>query len=279
MLSPSPIFATFTLCEGWRGIMYLTICAPRERTNLPAYSPQYDQKSLYSLIYSTEFKNFDSKQLRPRADCANAQSARGLCCPHSKKSPFIFLRSMLMWIYAEYSCIEQNCINNIQNNIRWLFILTISFAHGQERPGQLCSCAVSRLRDYDVTKMCEQRTYWSDCAMPRCESKYLRAFKKDSFGVTKICIFSIINFKPVSCWTRIYPAFAIEDKPSGGPLVIVSVMYNPIFPHNTRYDQEVIGPILFVLRFYGPVNPMGSCRARSVYLTTRLLGRLSPLSG
>ena len=36
---------------------------------------------------------------------------------------------------------------------------------------------------------------------------------------------------------------------------------------------------LFVLRFYGPVNPMGSCRARSVYLTTRLLGRLSPLRG
>ena len=35
----------------------------------------------------------------------------------------------------------------------------------------------------------------------------------------------------------------------------------------------------FVLRFYGPVNSMGSCRARSVYLTTRLLGRLSPLSG
>ena len=42
---------------------------------------------------------------------------------------------------------------------------------------------------------------------------------------------------------------------------------------------EVIGVCLFVLRFYGPVNPMGSCRARSVYLTTRLLGRLSPLSG
>ena len=36
---------------------------------------------------------------------------------------------------------------------------------------------------------------------------------------------------------------------------------------------------VFVLRFYGPVNPMGSCRARSVYLSTRLLGRLSPLSG
>ena len=36
---------------------------------------------------------------------------------------------------------------------------------------------------------------------------------------------------------------------------------------------------LFVLGFYGPVNLMGSCRARSVYLTTRLLGRLSPPSG
>ena len=34
----------------------------------------------------------------------------------------------------------------------------------------------------------------------------------------------------------------------------------------------------FVLRFYGPVKPMGSWRVRSVYLTTRLLGRLSPLN-
>ena len=33
---------------------------------------------------------------------------------------------------------------------------------------------------------------------------------------------------------------------------------------------------MFVLRFYGPVNPMGSCRALSVYLI-RLLGRLCPL--
>ena len=37
--------------------------------------------------------------------------------------------------------------------------------------------------------------------------------------------------------------------------------------------------LLFVLRFYGPVNPMGSSLARSVYLATRLLGRLNPLSG
>ena len=44
--------------------------------------------------------------------------------------------------------------------------------------------------------------------------------------------------------------------------------------------REKIWEILFVLRFYGPVNPMGSCRARSVYLTTRYwAARLSLLSG
>ena len=50
---------------------------------------------------------------------------------------------------------------------------------------------------------------------------------------------------------------------------------------STVFDNEYayILVCLFVLRFYGPVNPVGSCRARSVYLTTRLLGRLSPLSG
>ena len=62
-----------------------------------------------------------------------------------------------------------------------------------------------------------------------------------------------------------------------------------VFVVNTNLDKdaenrslvcpEIICRSLFVLRFYGPVNPMGSCRARSVYLTTRLLGRLSPLSG
>ena len=33
------------------------------------------------------------------------------------------------------------------------------------------------------------------------------------------------------------------------------------------------------VRFYSPVNPIGSCEAWSVYLTTHLLGRLSPLNG
>ena len=46
-----------------------------------------------------------------------------------------------------------------------------------------------------------------------------------------------------------------------------------------RHTIKPVYVCLFVLRFYGPVNPMGSCRARSVYLTTHLLGRLSPLSG
>ena len=42
------------------------------------------------------------------------------------------------------------------------------------------------------------------------------------------------------------------------------------------YEKLVL---VFVLRFHGPVKPMGTCRMRSVYLTTLLLGRLSPLSG
>ena len=38
------------------------------------------------------------------------------------------------------------------------------------------------------------------------------------------------------------------------------------------------GSFSLVLRFYGPVHPMELCRARSVYLTTLLLHRFSPLS-
>ena len=53
--------------------------------------------------------------------------------------------------------------------------------------------------------------------------------------------------------------------------IMVFRPYDALFAHRIS--------ILFVLRFHGPVNPMGSCRARSVYLTTHLLGRLSPLSG
>ena len=45
------------------------------------------------------------------------------------------------------------------------------------------------------------------------------------------------------------------------------------------FKSLVTSRFVFVLRFYGPFNPMGSCPARTVYLTTRLLGRLSPLSG
>ena len=50
-------------------------------------------------------------------------------------------------------------------------------------------------------------------------------------------------------------------------------------PITLLWVSRLIGICLFVLRFYSPVNPVGSCQARSVYLTTRLLGRLSPLSG
>ena len=37
--------------------------------------------------------------------------------------------------------------------------------------------------------------------------------------------------------------------------------------------------VCLVLWFYGPANPMGSCRSQSVNLIMLLLGKLSPLSG
>ena len=63
------------------------------------------------------------------------------------------------------------------------------------------------------------------------------------------------------------------------PLICSSVSGERIVAHGPPVSYFSIKNCLFVLRFYGPVNPMGSCRARSVYLATRLLGRLSPLSG
>ena len=47
----------------------------------------------------------------------------------------------------------------------------------------------------------------------------------------------------------------------------------------SSFPQYFVTCCLFVLTFYGPVNPIGSYQAQSVYLNTRLLGRLSPLSG
>ena len=57
--------------------------------------------------------------------------------------------------------------------------------------------------------------------------------------------------------------------------------YLPLMYTGVLMTEKFLQPevCLFVLRFYGPGNPVGSCRARSVYLTTRLLDRLSPLSG
>ena len=50
-------------------------------------------------------------------------------------------------------------------------------------------------------------------------------------------------------------------------------------PCSVASDLGLLCLLMIVLRFYGPVDPNGLCQARSVYLTTRLLGRLSPQSG
>ena len=44
--------------------------------------------------------------------------------------------------------------------------------------------------------------------------------------------------------------------------------FNPdIFTGDNFYHDTYIGLVLFVLRFYSAVNPLGPCRTRSVYLT------------
>ena len=59
--------------------------------------------------------------------------------------------------------------------------------------------------------------------------------------------------------------------------VLQTALWNPALGLVSYFLLSTITAVsycLFVLRFYGPVNPMGSCQARSVYLTTHLLGRL-----
>ena len=85
-------------------------------------------------------------------------------------------------------------------------------------------------------------------------------------------------------WTR-FPMIPKWPQPSGHATLrqrrinVDATSWRCIDVDATLYKRHMPAGNLFVLRFYGPVNPMGSCRARSVYLTTRLLGRLSPLSG
>ena len=98
-------------------------------------------------------------------------------------------------------------------------------------------------------------------------------------GLNTLARFSTI------CTTEInYVISCLLSCPPKKLLKVVST-FNPFNPGGLFYLKSLVMSIsgirgvLFVLRFYGPVNPMGSCRTRSVYLTTRLLGRLSPLSG
>ena len=69
------------------------------------------------------------------------------------------------------------------------------------------------------------------------------------------------------------PVFLKSKKFMEGLIVQCIVMHRDI---GYVMHRDIRSLVLFVLRFYGPVNPMGSCRAWSVYLTTLFLGRLSP---
>ena len=105
--------------------------------------------------------------------------------------------------------------------------------------------------------------------------------KRKKTGAFKRCILLSLSVKrPLIFWTRRLHLDVLQSQCIHTchtnrliirlPLLMIRV--NRLFTAQRSVN-------LFVLRFYGPVNPMGSCRARPVYLTTRLLSRLSPLSG
>ena len=48
---------------------------------------------------------------------------------------------------------------------------------------------------------------------------------------------------------------------------------------SSGFIYSVLLDTWFVSRSYGPVNPIGSCQAQPVHLTSLLLGRLIPLCG
>ena len=50
--------------------------------------------------------------------------------------------------------------------------------------------------------------------------------------------------------------------------VELKLLKQMIFDTNIEELNDTNIQVVVVLRFYGPVNPMGSCRAQSVYLTT-----------
>ena len=101
---------------------------------------------------------------------------------------------------------------------------------------------------------------------------------------------SVYFFSFVSSLIPLRSQILPDSWPNAALALAILALTSIINVHNSRqcaskvcelvyHLQSLTLHSLFVLRFYGPVNPMGSCRARSVYLTTRLLGRLSPLSG
>ena len=69
-----------------------------------------------------------------------------------------------------------------------------------------------------------------------------------------------------------------SSNPTRGVIDLMTVLCFMAWSHSLSPLHCLDMAYLFALRFYSLVNPLGSCRARSVYLTTLVLGRLSPLS-
>ena len=111
--------------------------------------------------------------------------------------------------------------------------------------------------------------------------------KKDQQRTYQIMLMRCLCFFCCCCFYFLYKSrcrYSFELHRQTDAIQWLLTTYAFIIKKKTKSILAVIWRLLncwflFVLRFYGPVNPMGSCQARSIYLATRLLGRLSPLSG
>ena len=80
----------------------------------------------------------------------------------------------------------------------------------------------------------------------KCQSLFS---EKNKHNISKCCLLIFFFF--------FYVYFAIVL------LAMVTLCYK-ILPTMLSFNKVTDNNCLFVLKFYGPVNPMGSCRARSV---------------
>ena len=168
---------------------------------------------------------------------------------------------------------------------KWFFAETNFFMHKSSMNCKVSEC-VNR---YFETSWFHHSWTISDALFQTIQNPVVKNYQK------------LAELKKLSFWQKWFfsassffmHTFNMSEMSLQSIKLLQQIHYNELISQRIHYSQISIARTLmahspWLIRtrfvclcwgFYGPVNPMGSCRAQSVYLTTRLLGRLSPLSG